>query len=83
MGDRLMSYNGWKNYATWNVYLWVMNDEACYKEWERFKGHYGRFTAENAKATAHGLFFGKTPDDVRIDDPKIDWAEIANAWNED
>ena len=25
-----MSYNGWKNYETWNVALWIDNDEGSY-----------------------------------------------------
>jgi len=25
-----MSYNGWQNYETWNVALWVQNDEGLY-----------------------------------------------------
>lgn len=27
-----MSYNGWKNYETWNVSLWLDNDEGTYNE---------------------------------------------------
>ena len=24
------TYNGWKNYETWNVALWMQNDEGFY-----------------------------------------------------
>lgn len=28
-----MSYNGWANYATWCVALWIDNEEALYSAW--------------------------------------------------
>ena len=30
------TYNGWKNWATWNVALWLGNDEGLYKMARRF-----------------------------------------------
>lgn len=46
------TYNGWKNRATWNVMLWMDNDEGCYRAYrekvERYKargGHFGGMAA--------------------------------------
>jgi hypothetical protein len=32
----LPEYNGWKNYATWNVMLWLNNDEPSYRAMQDF-----------------------------------------------
>ena len=29
-----MSYNGWSNYETWAVNLWLSNDEGSYTYWK-------------------------------------------------
>ena len=29
----MKEYNGWTNYATWNVNLWLTNDEGSYNYW--------------------------------------------------
>ena len=64
-----MAYNGWTNYETWNVALWLQNDEVIYahakqnknlgyKNWaRRFRDEFGEFT---------------TGDNVQWLDPAVD-----------
>ena len=61
------NYNGWANYETWNVALWIGNDEGLYnlaissKNYEEFKGL---------------LSNEATGDDVLWNDSKINVDEI-------
>lgn len=78
-----MRNHGWSNYQTCSIHFWVTCDKACHKQWRRFRWFYRIFTPQNARATLGGIFFEETPDGVSIGDPKINWEELANAWNED
>jgi len=33
MNDEAKKYNGWKNYETWCVHLWLANEEGTYRYW--------------------------------------------------
>ncbi len=66
------TYNGWANYETWNVALWIQNDEPLY-----------RLTRVNSRHGYEGLvpvlqdYMGnRTPDGVAWDDPELDIEEL-------
>jgi len=74
-----MSYNGWTNWETWNVAMWIGNDETFNRimtlsakgDWEMFK----------ALAMQFGIT--KTPDGVSFEDPKVNHDEISKTHSED
>ena len=61
-------YNGWTNYETWNVALWIQNDEGLY-HLSRQCGDYETFVKEV------GVGYS-TPDGVKYADPKVNVIEL-------
>ena len=58
-----MAYNGWTNYATWNVNLWIENTEAYYYEKQRWLRCAGReIDAEDVAWFYLVVLNGTTPD---------------------
>ena len=61
-------YNGWENYETWNVALWINNDEGLYNiameagDYETFCDYLG------SNAT--------TGDRVKFNDPRVNVVQI-------
>ncbi len=63
-----ISYNGWNNYETWNIALWINNSEGlynlaqecgCYEE-------FVKFLEEDAQ----------TPDGVKFNSPKVNVVQL-------
>jgi hypothetical protein len=80
------TYNGWPNYQTWNVMLWMDNEEGAYREYREKvqcyadkKRHFGGVAA---RAVVEACFGDSTPDGVKLNSSKIRWGRIAEAMRE-
>ena len=76
-----MSYNGFKNYQTWNVVLWINNDENLYRI-ARSETNYDAFV-ETMRDCGPGAIAYETPDNVAWADPTIDRKSINRDWVQD
>jgi len=75
--------NGWKNHQTWNVSLWLQNEENVYNRMlERLLKLSGNPTSSQAKAIAIHAIGNRTPDNVPLNSPVICWSEIAEMMAE-
>ena len=66
-----ISYNGWENYETWNVALWVQNDEGLY-HLAQDCGDYE--TLVNVLYEEYGV--KETRDGVSFKDPKVNVVQL-------
>jgi hypothetical protein len=64
------TYNGYANYETWNVSLWIQNDVGLYDAAKRCANY------QELVALLYDHGSTKTPDGVKWDDSKIDGIEI-------
>jgi len=71
-----MSYNGWKNYETWNVALWIGNDEGMYN----FAKECG--TYENFVEQMREVGYTETPDKVAYNDSGLDVPRLEEYFDE-
>lgn len=73
-------YNGWKNYETWNVALWLRNDEGLYNQARDLaRSIKGRITGADAeRIVIDEIGLTKTPDMDRASQMnRVSWPEIA------
>jgi len=72
-----MDYNGWTNWETWNVALWIQNDEGLYRSaygMVRNRGHL--FGAYKEFVRGMGLENEETPDGAAYISDKLDYQEL-------
>ena len=71
------SYNGWTNYETWNVSLWLLNDEPLYRIAQMWAEH-------GYKSLSHVLMemSPATPDGVAWNDTNLNICELNDMLQE-
>ena len=76
----MQGYNGWANWETWNVALWIGNDPGLYElacDVARDGGTYGHLVS-----MIHDSGSKETPDSCKWDDVKIDGLRINEMMKE-
>ena len=69
------TYNGWTNYETWNVALWINNDQGLYSI-AREHSNYQSFVEALRDLTDTDRISVETPDEVAWNDSGINIAEL-------
>lgn len=81
------NYNGWANYETWNVALYLDNDEGIYNFMLEGLRHllaernddWTGISLQELRELVQNAFRGdSTPDGVRLSHSEIDWSEISD-----
>lgn len=79
MNAKEQNYNGWKNYQTWNVSLWINNDEPLYRAAVDFMRNIkdpGKKAVYRLFIESLGLQHSQTPDRVRWINGKLAYSEL-------
>lgn len=75
-------YNGWTNKATWNIVLWIRNDESNYKMMiDSFTKQEWDSSPSGVKRWADMIFGDETPDGDLLSD--VDWKSVSDSIKED
>lgn len=73
----MTKYNGWANYETWNVSLWILNDYNLYSQVLNLRPNSYRNFIKSL-----GLEKDRTPDGVAYISDRLSYNELDNAIKE-
>lgn len=77
--------NGWKNYETWNVILWITKAEKLYRlasECRTFAEFRARLRVIDDSVMGCIPLARETPDGISWHDPRLDLQAIDEWWND-
>jgi hypothetical protein len=72
-----MTFNGWSNYQTWNVALYIQNEYDMYQ-----LAVFNKCTYEELAPVIVDMFGPVTPDGVSYTDPTLDHIELDEMLSE-
>lgn len=80
-------YNGWTNYETWNINLWIQNDEGFYNAMvaeltdilDSHENDWENVSYAEVRGMVRNVIGSSTPDGVSTSDSEIYWPEISDA----
>lgn len=76
------TYNGWKNQATWNVALWIGNDEPLYRAAVEFMRNYKGKAPYAAFIRSMGMEDERTPDRFSYSGTRLSYKELNEMMRE-
>lgn len=79
------TYNGWKNRQTWNVSLWINNDEPLYRmavEYVKERKTKGKMAKYYLFVRACGLVNERTPDNISFSGTRLDYKALDEMLND-
>jgi len=74
------TYQGYANWATWNLTLWFDNDEGLYNS---YHDQGTNWDATQAESHAREYMPEGTPDMEGDEMDLVDWQEVADVWNQE
>ena len=95
MNNDTKTYNGWTNYETWCVHLWLSNDEGTYRYWREEAGRHLKEDREDARYSLARQLKSELEEASPLAEAslfsdllnaalsEVDWHEVADAFLED